>query len=41
MPPTPANVKYARRVAAEIRSHVKAGTLNYVEYFPHSPRAKQ
>ncbi|MDB5760174.1 MAG: putative integrase [Burkholderia sp.] len=40
MPPTPANVKYARRVAAEIRSHVKAGTLHYAEYFPHSSRAQ-
>jgi integrase len=37
--PTPANAKYARRVATEIRRKIKAGTFNYAEYFPHSPRA--
>lgn len=41
MPPTPANAKYARRVAAEIKAHIKAGTFNYAEYFPHSPRAQK
>lgn len=41
LPPTPANAKYARRVAAEIRAHVKAGTFNYAEYFPHSPKAQK
>lgn len=37
--PTPANVKYARRVAAEIRDKIKAGTFVYGEYFSHSPTA--
>ncbi len=37
--PTPANVKYARRVAAEIRDKIKAGTFVYADYFPHSPLA--
>jgi integrase len=38
--PTPANAKYARRVAAEIKHKIKSGTFAYAEYFPHSPVAK-
>ena len=37
--PTPANVKYARRVAAEIRDKIRHGTFSYHEYFPHSDAA--
>ncbi|MCY0913218.1 site-specific integrase [Massilia antarctica] len=41
LPPTPANVKYARRVAADVRKRLAAGTFSYAEFFPHSPRAKE
>lgn len=34
MPPTPANVKYANRLAAEIRQRIRHGTFSFVEYFP-------
>ncbi len=34
--PTPANLKYAKRVAAEIRDKIRHGTFSYTEYFPHS-----
>lgn len=37
--PTPANAKYARRVADDVRKRVEAGTFSYAEFFPHSPRA--
>lgn len=40
MAPTPANVKYARRVAAEVRDKIRSAAFNYAEYFPHSPRAQ-
>lgn len=36
MPPTPANLKYAERLAHEIRTKVKFGTFSYAEYFPAS-----
>lgn len=39
MPPTPANVKYAKRIAAEIRDRIRYGTFVYAEYFPDSPKA--
>jgi integrase len=39
VPPTPANVKYARRVATEIRSKIRHGIFEYNEYFPDSKRA--
>jgi integrase len=41
LPPTPANVKYARRVAAEIRDKIRTGDFVYADYFPHSPMAKK
>lgn len=41
LPPTPANVKYARRVALEIKAKVKSGEFAYKDYFPHSPMAKR
>jgi len=39
LPPTPANVKYARRIAAEIGDKIRHGTFTYAEYFPNSPHA--
>lgn len=36
MPPTPANVKYARRLAIEIRERIRTGTYSDFEYFPAS-----
>jgi integrase len=36
LPPTPANVKYARRLAAEIGEKIRAGTFEYLDYFPDS-----
>jgi integrase len=33
MPPTPANVKYARRLATEIRDRIRHGTFSMAEYF--------
>lgn len=41
LPPTPANVKYARRVATEIKDKIKSGDFVYSDYFPHSPMAKE
>jgi integrase len=40
LPPTPANIKYATRVASEIRDKIRIGGFQYADYFPHSPRAK-
>lgn len=39
MAPTPANVKYARRLAAEIRDRIRCGAFNYADYFPASQNA--
>lgn len=41
LPPTPANVKYARRVASDIRDKIRSGDFIYSDYFPHSPMAKE
>lgn len=41
LPPTPANAKYARRVAAEIGRKIDSGDFAYVEYFPHSKHAEK
>jgi integrase len=38
-PPTPANIKYAHRVAGEIREKIKYGTFAYADYFPASKTA--
>lgn len=38
--PTPANIKYAIRIAAEIREKVRLGTFKYADYFPDSAQAK-
>lgn len=40
LPPTPANLKYANRVAADIKRRIAQGTFDYAEFFPDSPRAK-
>jgi integrase len=37
---TPANLKYANRLAADIRRQIDLGTFDYAEYFPDSPRAQ-
>jgi integrase len=36
MAPTPANIRYAQRLAGEIRSKIKHGTFSYADYFPAS-----
>jgi integrase len=36
VPPTPANVKRAMRMAAEIRERIRYGTFSMAEYFPAS-----
>lgn len=36
LPPTPANIKYARRLAAEVRERIRHGTFSMAEYFPAS-----
>jgi integrase len=41
LPPTPANVKYALRVAAEVRKRIGAGTFEYGEFFPDSKFAER
>lgn len=40
LPPTPANIKYARRIATEIRKKISNGEFVYADYFPHSPLAQ-
>ena len=37
--PTPANLKFAARLAREIRVKIEAGNFSLSEYFPASPRA--
>ncbi|MDE2419519.1 MAG: DUF3596 domain-containing protein [Burkholderiales bacterium] len=39
LPPTPANIKYAYRLAAEIKEKIKHGTFVYADYFPASKLA--
>ena len=39
MPPTPANMKYARRVAQDVRKAIQQGSYVVADYFPDSPRA--
>lgn len=38
LPPTPANIKYATRLADEIRRRVALGTFQWAEFFPDSKR---
>ncbi|MGA0608891.1 Arm DNA-binding domain-containing protein [Caldimonas sp. KR1-144] len=37
--PTPANIKYAHRLAAEIKDKIRHGTFSYADYFPASQHA--
>lgn len=37
--PTPANVKYARRLAIEIKDRIRLGAFVYADYFPASQNA--
>jgi integrase len=39
MAPTPANVRYAHRLAGEIRDKIRFGTFVYADYFPASKNA--
>lgn len=39
MAPTPANIKYANRLAAEIKDKIRHDTFVYAEYFPASAHA--
>lgn len=39
IPPTPANIKYAHRLIAEIRDKIRFGTFVYSDYFPSSKNA--
>jgi integrase len=38
--PTPANIKYAYRLANEVRRRIAQGGFQFAEFFPDSPRAK-
>ncbi len=40
MPPTPANLKYAHRQAAEIQRRIELGSFQIADFFPDSRRAK-
>lgn len=40
LPPTPTNLKYARRLVATIRQRIDAGTFDYAEFFPESKRLR-
>ncbi|HWX01391.1 site-specific integrase [Collimonas sp.] len=39
--PTPANIKYAERLVAEIKSKISVGTFDYAATFPNSPHAAE
>jgi integrase len=39
MPPTPANLKYAHRLAGEIKDKIRHGTFVFADYFPASLNA--
>jgi integrase len=39
LPPTPANLKYARRLKATIEHEIATQTFDYAHHFPESPRA--
>jgi len=40
LPPTPANLKYAKRLKATIEHEIATGTFEYSKHFPESPRAR-
>lgn len=39
--PTPANIKYAARVASDVRKRIAQGTFLWADFFPDSKRAKE
>lgn len=39
--PTPANIKYATRLADDVRRRIAQGLFDYSEFFPDSPRARK
>lgn len=41
LPPTPANMAYAERLAAEVRQRIRLGTFSMAEYFPESGDTSQ
>lgn len=41
MAPTPANMKYAKRLVAEIKQKIGNGTFDYAAYFPKSPHTNE
>ncbi len=41
LPPTPANIKFAKALRDEIMAKIVRGTFVYGEYFPKSPRAEK
>ena len=40
LPVTPANLKYAERLKAEIEGKIERGLFNYADYFPHSRKLR-
>lgn len=40
LPPSPANVKFAVKLADDVRTRIKAGNFTYREWFPDSPHAE-
>jgi integrase len=41
LPPTPANLRYAKRLKATIDHEIAKGTFDYARHFPDSPRAQR
>jgi integrase len=41
LPPTPANLKYAKRLKAVIDHEIATNTFDYARHFPESPRARR
>ena len=41
LPPTPANLKYAKRLKAAIDHEIATNTFDYAKHFPESPRARR
>lgn len=41
LPPTPANLKYAKRLKATIDHEIATNTFDYAKHFPDSPRARR
>lgn len=41
LPPTPANIKLAHRIADDIRRKIELGVFRFSDFFPDSPRSKE